>query len=155
VKNLIISLLLCLSCGCATITGPNSSRFNYLFSRNPPEFEKFIEIYNKPYEIHKYDCSNKCAEYVSYLMSKGIFSQLLVIDHDGPNIDKLIFYESRIFVVRHAIVRVFWRNKFIYCDPTNFIWSNDINDFCPAGLSGITQTVDLQDFIYRPKAYSF
>jgi len=88
-------------------------------------------------------------------MGKGIFCQLLVIDHDGPGIDKRATYEKRPIIILHAIVRVFWKNRFIYCDPTNFTWSNDIKDFSPEGLGGIIQTVDLIDFRDGPEEYSF
>jgi hypothetical protein len=158
VKNLVIILLLCLLCSCVSTTVPDKlkdSQIKILFTRKPPEFNKFKKIYNKPYKMHQYDCSNKCAEYVSHLMGKGIFCQLLVIDHDGPDIDKRITYEKRPIVLVHAIVRVFWKNKFIYCDPTNFTWSNHIKDFSPEGLGGIINTVDLNDFRSNYKEYSF
>lgn len=158
-NNLIIVLLFCLLCGCVSTTNPNElkdSRIKILFTSKPPEFNKFKEIYNKPYKIHKYDCSNKSAEYVSHLMGKGIFAQIVSVDYDGPNMTKLIYHPDKGYVIEtHAVVRAFWRNKFVYCDPTNFTWSDNIKDYAPAGLSGITRITEFEDFVKNPEAYSF
>jgi hypothetical protein len=89
-------------------------------------------------------------------MGKGIFAQLLGIDHDGPDKENLIQIPGKgLLPEAHAIVRVFWKNKFLYCDPTNFTWSKNLKDFAPGGYSGILLTVDLEDFKDIPQAYSF
>ena len=119
-----------------------------LFVKKPPEFKKFKEIYHKKYKMHHYDCSNKCAEYVYHLHKNGIFSQILSIDHDGPNVSRLVYSErlGQYAIERHAIVRIFQNGRFLYADPTNFKWSSDICDFSPGCLGGITGVTNLEDF---------
>jgi hypothetical protein len=149
IKNIIfIALSIILySCQTAWVEPHKDNDKSLIFYKKPPEFDKFLEVYRKPYIEHEYDCSNKSAEYATHLINKGIFSQILSIDHDGPNVTKLIYSErlGQYAIERHAIVRVYKDGKFIYADPANFKWSQDIKDFAPAGHLGVKGVINVND----------
>ena len=96
-------LLTLLVCGCTSF--------------KPPAYNAFITIALRPYEIHVYDCSNKCADYAEALIAAGYPCEMVIVDDDDK--DNLV----------HAILKTVIDGQVWYLDVTNFKWSRDIKKF--------------------------
>ena len=90
-KNLLISLVLALVVSCGVSKDPTKYKHDRI-----PLKKIFIDLAETPYELDRYDCSQKSAEYYWNLVNRG--------------------YEAKVILVRaHAFV---WVKDWGFYDPT-------------------------------------